>query len=63
MVKKTSGEILIKITIRSRFKKQIISELDNVNINIQSVFPGLESIGRYVENSSRLDLIKFLRSV
>ena len=45
-----SEEFILKILIPHEKKKTILEELDLLGVNPKSIFPGLDGIGKYIEN-------------
>lgn len=45
-----SEEFILKILIPHEKKKSILEELDLLGVNSKSIFPGLDGIGKYIEN-------------
>ena len=45
-----SDEVLLKIIICKEVKKKILSQLDSFGINVKTIFPGLDGLGKYIEN-------------
>jgi hypothetical protein len=57
------NEIIFLFNIYADRKQSILRELDSCGINERTLFPGLDSIGRYVEMKYRFDLEEAKKSV
>ena len=56
-----SEEFVLKMTIPHEKKKSILEELDLLGVNPKSIFPGLDGIGKYIENYYNVEGKLFLR--
>ena len=56
-----SEEFVLKILIPHEKKKTILEELDLLGVNPKSIFPGLDGIGKYIENYYNVEGKLFLR--
>lgn len=54
-------EFVLKITIPHEKKKSILEELDLLGVNPKSIFPGLDSIGKYIESYYNVEGKRLLR--
>ena len=46
---------LWQFSVPANSKKKILRSLDDIGINEKTLFPGLEGIGRYIENKFKFD--------
>ena len=50
---------LWQFNVPANNKKKILRSLDDIGINEKTLFPGLDGIGRYIENKFRFDSLDF----
>lgn len=50
---------LWQFSVPANNKKKILRSLDNIGINEKTLFPGLDGIGRYIENKFKFDSLDF----
>jgi len=48
--KPTFDRYILKAIVPSNFKTSLLRELDNLGINEKNLFPGLDSIGKYINS-------------
>lgn len=56
---KHKDKILFRLGIDHSKKKSLIRQLDQAGINAKTLFPGLDGIGKYIEETYRFDLLEY----